>query len=390
VVATGELSDNDGGTRLGAPRGTPRHPQRFGGLDALRALAALAIVEFHAVGIYARGSAPGAWPRDWVARLDVGVPVFFLLSGFLLYRPFVRARIAGEEPRLRAYAWRRLLRIFPGYWVALVVAVLALGLSGVLAPRYLLLVQAYSKATVAGGLPQAWTLCIEIAFYAFLPLWAAAVRRLRAPELPALAALFAASVAYKLVVLAAVLGPHVGAVDPWIIALPAYWDMFALGMGLAVLSTRRAIPGHAAAWWLAAAALFVLSAKGAGLAHPSPAGFTHGQVLVRHYLYAAIALCVLCAALTGPRPLETAPLRALGRISYGIYLYHLTVLGLLGKWHLARWEDHVQRYALWSAFAIAGTLLLAGASWFAVERPALSLKRLAGPRLRRPPAERSP
>jgi peptidoglycan/LPS O-acetylase OafA/YrhL len=379
VVAAPDLNDDKVGGRL-----------HFGGLDALRALAALAIVEFHAVGIYARGSAPTAWTHDWVARLDVGVPVFFLLSGFLLYRPFARARALGEEPRIRAYAWRRLLRIFPGYWVALVVAVLALGLSGALAPRYLLLLQSYDRDTVAGGLPQAWTLCIEIAFYAFLPLWAAAVRRLRAPELPALAALFAVSVAYKLVVLAAALGPHVGAVDPWIIALPAYWDMFALGMGLAVLSTRRPVPGRPPAWWLAAVALFVLCAKSAGLAHPSPAGFTHGQVLVRHYLYAAIALCVLCAGLTGPRPLEVAPLRALGRVSYGIYLYHLTVLGLLGKWHLARLEDHVQRYALWSAFAIAGTLLLAAASWFAVERPALSLKGLAGPRLRRRPAERSP
>jgi peptidoglycan/LPS O-acetylase OafA/YrhL len=365
-------------------------PQRFGGLDALRALAALSIVEFHAVGIYARGSAPGAWTRDWVARLDVGVPVFFLLSGFLLYRPFVRARIAGAQPRVRAYAWRRALRIFPGYWVALVVAVVALGLSGALAPRYLLLVQAYSKDTVAGGLPQAWTLCIEIAFYAFLPLWAALVRRTRAPELPALAALFAVSVAYKLVVLATAVGAHVGAVDPWIIALPAYWDMFALGMGLAVVSTRRAIPGHPVAWWLGALALFVLSAKGAGLAHPSAGGFTHAQVLTRHYLYAAIAFCVLAAGLTGPRPLEVAPLRALGRISYGIYLYHLTVLGLLGKWHLARLEDDVHPYLLWSALAIGGTVLIACASWLVVERPALSLKGLAGPRLRPQPGAPRP
>ncbi|HEX4671247.1 MAG TPA: acyltransferase [Solirubrobacteraceae bacterium] len=359
-------------------------PERFGGLDALRALAALSIVLFHAVGIYARGSAPDAWTHDWVARLDVGVPIFFLLSGFLLYRPFVRARAAGEEPRLRAYAWRRFLRIFPGYWVALVVAVLALGLSGALAPRYLLLLQSYSKDTVAGGLPQAWTLCVEVAFYAFLPLWAAFVRRTAASELPALAALFAVSLAYKLVVLGAAVGTHVGAVDPWIIALPAYWDMFAMGMALAVVSTRRAIPGHPAAWWLAAALLFVLSAKGAGLAHPSAEGFTHAQVLVRHYLYAAIAFCVLAAALTGPRPLEVAPLQALGRISYGIYLYHLTVLGLLGKWDLAQLEDHVHPYILWSTFGIAGTLVLATASWFAVERPALSLRGYAGPRLREP------
>jgi peptidoglycan/LPS O-acetylase OafA/YrhL len=354
----------------------------FGGLDALRAIAALAIVEFHAVGIYARGSAPDAWTHDWVARLDVGVPVFFVLSGFLLYRPFVRARIAGEVPRLRAYAWRRMLRIFPGYWVALVVAVVALGLSGALAPRYLLLLQAYATDTVAGGLPQAWTLCIELAFYAFLPLWAIAVRRLDLDEYVALAVLFVASIAYKLVVLATVLDPHVGAVDPWIIALPAYWDTFALGMALSVLSVRGTVPGHPAAWWLAAAVLFVLAAKGAGLAHPDASGFTHAQVLVRHGLYSAIAVCVVAAGLTGPRPLEVTPLRWLGRISYGIYLYHLTVLGLLGRWGVAGLEDHVHPYLLWSALAVAGTVACATASWYAVERPALSLKGLAGARLR--------
>jgi peptidoglycan/LPS O-acetylase OafA/YrhL len=369
---------------------TSLRAERFGGLDALRALAALAIVEFHAVGIYARGSAPDAWTHDWVARLDVGVPVFFLLSGFLLYRPFARARAAGEEPRLRAYAWRRALRIFPGYWVALVVAVIALGISGALAPRYLLLLQAYDKDTVAGGLPQAWTLCVEVAFYAFLPVWAATVRRFAVNEFAALAALFAVSIAYKLVVLGAVVGDHVGAVDPWIIALPAYWDMFALGMALAVLSIRRPVPGHPAAWWLAAAALFVLSAKGAGLAHPSAEGFTHAQVLTRHYLYAAIALCVLAAGLTGPRPLEVAPLQWLGRISYGIYLYHLTVLGLLGKWHLANLEDHVHPYLLWTAFGITGALLCATASWLLVERPALALKPLAGARLRPRPSGSGP
>lgn len=357
--------------------------RHFGGLDALRAIAALCIVEFHAVGIYARGSAPGAWTHDWVARLDVGVPIFFLLSAFLLYRPFVRARLERAEARVRAYAWRRVLRIYPAYWVALVVATLALGLSGTLAPRYLLLLQSYWSDTVAGGLPQAWTLCIEVAFYAFLPVWAWLVRRLNAPELPALGVLFAVSVVYKLVVLGAIVGDHVGAVDPWIVALPAYWDTFALGMGLAAISTRRPIPGHPAAWWLAAAALFVLSAKGAGLAHPSAEGFTHGQVWVRHYLYTAIAFCALAGALTGPGPLETRPLRALGRISYGIYLYHLTVLGLLGKWDLASLEDSVHPYILWSLFAVAGTLLFATASWFVVERPALSLKRYAGPRLRR-------
>ena len=54
------------------------------------------------------------WLRQFAARLDVGVAIFFLISGFLLYRPFVFARLGGEErPSTGAYAWRRFLRIVP-------------------------------------------------------------------------------------------------------------------------------------------------------------------------------------------------------------------------------------------------------------------------------------
>ena len=151
-------------------------PPRIETLDAIRAIAALSIVLFHAVGIYARGSAANADIRPWVARLDVGVPVFFMLSAYLLYQPFVRARLDARKPSIRAYAWRRALRIVPGYWVALLVAVVVLGTGGVLTlkgiPTYFGFLQSYDTDTAGGGLPVAWTLCIEVAFYVFLPLWA--------------------------------------------------------------------------------------------------------------------------------------------------------------------------------------------------------------------------
>jgi peptidoglycan/LPS O-acetylase OafA/YrhL len=54
------------------------------------------------------------------------VPIFFVLSGFLLYGPFVRARLAGREaPDTEAYGWQRVMRIVPAYWVALLVVGLA-------------------------------------------------------------------------------------------------------------------------------------------------------------------------------------------------------------------------------------------------------------------------
>ena len=69
--------------------------------------------------------------QPYLRQLNVGVPVFFLISGFLLYRPFARTRYAGDRsPATLPYAERRGLRIFPAYWVALVGVVVLVGKSG--------------------------------------------------------------------------------------------------------------------------------------------------------------------------------------------------------------------------------------------------------------------
>src|SRR5919198_5319841 len=68
------------------PPGNPRFPL----IDALRAIAALSIFVLHADVTFSGGS--HAWYRSYFSRLDIGVTVFFLISGFLLYRPFVAAR----------------------------------------------------------------------------------------------------------------------------------------------------------------------------------------------------------------------------------------------------------------------------------------------------------
>src|ERR1700748_2465920 len=85
---------------LAPPPGNPRFPL----LDPLRAVAALSIVATHTAGLSGFNSkhAPGAW----TARLDCGVAIFFVLSGFLLYRPFAAARLGGR-PRARVPRLRR-------------------------------------------------------------------------------------------------------------------------------------------------------------------------------------------------------------------------------------------------------------------------------------------
>ena len=96
------------------------------GFDGLRAIAALLVVVVHV------GAASGFTFRSslgqYTSRGEIGVSVFFLISGFLLYRPFAAAALAGRPgPNVRSYLVRRALRIVPLYWVALVVTYLFTG-----------------------------------------------------------------------------------------------------------------------------------------------------------------------------------------------------------------------------------------------------------------------
>ena len=99
---------------------------RFPLFDSLRAIAALSIFGFH---IAASQLALNDPDFPWLGQLNVGVPIFFVVSGFLLYRPFVARRAQGRPaPSLGGYAIRRALRIIPAYWVALTVITVWLGL----------------------------------------------------------------------------------------------------------------------------------------------------------------------------------------------------------------------------------------------------------------------
>ena len=226
---------------------------RHAPIDGLRALAAVAVLLTH-VAIYSGLVAAGGTAARYAQRLEVGVAIFFVISGFVLYRPFLLARLEGAgSPAVGRYARRRALRIVPAYWLALTVSAVALTLPGVLSARgivtYYGFGQIYSQDTLTGGLVQAWTLCVEVTFYAFLPLWAWALRTtgpsertaILRREAYALAVLFAASLAWKAAFVWS--GPADQVVlSPWLHSLPAYLDQFALGMGLALAVAWRPLP----------------------------------------------------------------------------------------------------------------------------------------------------
>ena len=374
---------------------------RFPLFDSLRAIAALAVLGTHA-GVYA--ASPGLLP--YTARLEAGVAVFFVISGFLLYRPFVRARLLGERPpRPLAYAWRRALRIVPNYWVALTVTTIVLGTAGVFTlsdgPLYYGFAQTWRQSTLGGGLTQAWTLCVEVTFYAFLPLLAWAMRRTPGAgfegrmrsELAMLAALFAGSLAYKVLLLAGG-DPDEIVVSPALVSLPSFLDQFALGMALAVLTVwlerRERLPRPVALVerfpalpWIVAAVAFWAAATQIGLTGRFEP-FTPREYVLRHVLYCVIAFGIVLPAAVGDgsrglvrKLLANRALLFLGLISYSIYLYSGPVLDLVQRREFI--TQGLSAYVLLVAVGTLVTAVVSAVSYYAVERPFLSLKRLVPP-----------
>jgi peptidoglycan/LPS O-acetylase OafA/YrhL len=376
---------------------------RFPCFDGFRAAAAAAVLLLHvaaASGESRRNAAAGLY----LARLDVGVAVFFLISGFLLYRPFVAAHFADRRgPATMSFFTRRFLRIFPAYWLATtaVVYVFRTWPGGTIPDvktfvLYYSLTHSYDVDTILAPLLQAWTLATEVAFYLFLPAWALLLRRLAtsAPaaqrlriELIGLGGLACFSFVYRMVVLTVVTDDtRAGQLLMW---LPAWIDLFAMGMGLAVarawLSEHRLRApfglerAHAPAvcWVLAGVAFWAVSTR-IGITRDTQ-GFSTAQDLGVHYLYGLTAFFFLLPGVFGPqdeglirRLLRNRLVQAAGVVSYGIYLWHENWIEKYFDWR----EVPVFSGHFWPLLASVVGLTAASAfvSWIAVERPLLRLK----------------
>lgn len=352
------------------------------GFDGLRALAAGAIVVYHLAFVLAGFDVVG---RDWITRLNIGVPIFFVISGALLYLPFALARAEGRaHPSLRDYAARRVARIGPAYWVALPIVALVLGLSGVFTleglVRYGLFLQIYSPATFTGGIGQAWTLDVEVVLYAFLALWVATIGAVatRRGEIAGLVAVIVLSLAWKVIV-----GRIVAAGDADLTLLvwpPAWADQFALGMLLAVAAARGValrpttgalLTGGAAVGFLVLGAL-------------DPDGGLMLRNLTDHVAKTAIAVALVApvALRAAPALWSSTPMRWLGIRSYGLYLWHLAVMIQLDRWDV---QDRIGTVGF-VVVAVAVSVGLGWVSWMLIERPSIGVGRTLGTAWARRPA----
>ncbi len=332
-------------TTPAAPRTSPSGPttpHTFPVLDTLRAVGALLVVVTHCAftaGAYTRMG----WFGPLTARADVGVALFFVLSGFLLSRQwFVRGAAGSAPPSLRRYAVHRFLRIVPAYLVVALAALLLLPSNdGLGVERWLTtltLTDIYVHTALPYGLTQTWSLVTEVAFYVVLPALMALVvvrRRLRpARVLVLLLGMVLVTVLWLLTLSGRVPG-HPARVNEW---LPAYLLWFAAGIGLAhaqVTGTgsallRRVASSPGSCWLGAFAVLLVATTPVAGPTALVPA--TTGQALSKNVLYVLVAVLVVLPGVFGPtgsayhRLMSHRTLRHLGAISYSLFLVHMPVL----------------------------------------------------------------
>jgi peptidoglycan/LPS O-acetylase OafA/YrhL len=421
---------DDPGERGGARRNTE--------LEGLRAVAALAVLLTH-VSLNAMGN-KGPF-GGLLSRLDVGVAIFFVISGYLLYRPYARALLRDEpRPLLGRYLRHRLLRIVPAYWVVVVASFLFAPAVGLAQPstqfspapasftsvplwtiaRFLTFTQVHWRDSLAGPFPQAWTLAAEMAFYLLLPVLAWALARRAGGERPArvrrqwvvLGAMAVVAQLYRLAVVAMSSAYAPGAPDnaytQYLAWVPNHLDLFAVGMALAVIAVERddrgparvvgrridavlARPGAAEA--CAALAVGVLLVLGYALGL-SRTALSHGRAgeFAIHLGYLVVAVALVAPATFGRAGggplravLNSPPMQFLGRISYGIYLWQILVIGrwvsspfatVDGAPAAARHPGRQFNVPFWStlAWTLVVTIALATITWYLVERPWLARK----------------
>ena len=348
--------------------------RRWPHLDGVRALAALLVLLSH-VGFWTGRTADG-WSGTLLARGDVGVAIFFALSAFLLTGPWV-----GDSPSpqpVATYAVRRAARILPAYLVVLVVvAVAAVAWDPAGSPVTRLLTHAVLLEGLTGdqyqGFSQVWSLTTEVTFYALLPVLHRIGLRVRGMRGPLLLA--ATGVAVQGLV------PALGLPGVWgwvvVNSVVGHAAWFAAGVVALRIATA---PGPRSRLWAGspgtclAVAGTLLAVAATGVA--GPAGLTPGHwatAMAKELLYAVVAGLVVLAgarAVGGAADvLGSEPVRALGRWSYGIFLWHVLVLQAL--------------YALTGLRVLSGpvvlvlvvvmvvTVGLAALSWRFVERPVL-------------------
>jgi peptidoglycan/LPS O-acetylase OafA/YrhL len=365
----------------------------FPTLNAVRAIGAIMVVLTHSA--FNTGQINHGWSGAALARLDFGVTLFFVLSGFLLSRPwFLTAALGRPAPSTRHYLWKRALRILPLYWVVVVAALTLdpansdMGWQDWLSN--LTLTQLYRPELLPSSLTQMWSLCTEVAFYVLLPVlawgltWTRDGHRLHLPAVLGRCAVLAAfGVAWQAAV--AQIPGNEGHYAQW---LPGYLPWFLVGVVFAAVSASLAVhprnhvlervardlPGC----WILATAVFAIACS--PLAGPrtllTPGGWEAGTKVV---LYGVAGALYVLPLVFGPErdgwmrtQLSGPVLFWLGEISYGVFAIHMLVLN--GVFRFLDLDVFTGRFVTVAGLTLGITIVLATISYYLFERRVMRWK----------------
>jgi len=364
---------------------------RWPALDGIRGMAIAAVVAYHALKIV------GGWTSgkvradglDWwwwpLGAGRLGVDVFFVLSGFLLWFAWkrLRARHPSGVEALGAYARGRAIRILPPYYLMLAVYIpliapeLLQTTAGLWDTFLFVTVQQYNEPALPGRVNVAlWTQTVEVQFYVVLPLVVLLIRRLR-PLAPLIAALVLSLwwadnrgmypdsfIVGRLVQFVA--GMAVAA------AIEPYLDGAKFGLARALADRRMA-------WGLGALAAVIALYHGQllGLPHRGGPDLDRWVHPVLGVLLAALMAHVVLSPRHGKvmRAFERPTPRLLGHLSYGVYLWHFPIYDRLLDWTGGAGAGLADGGALVGlACATALTVAASVASYAYLERPLLTRK----------------
>jgi peptidoglycan/LPS O-acetylase OafA/YrhL len=361
-------------TRLTRPTWLPEQIPAF---DGLRGIAILAVLLYHC---HARLA--GTVVEPFIVWGWCGVSLFFVLSGFLITGLILDA---GSSPRFyKNFFARRALRIWPAYWLLLllyyvVVPLVSEGPHAMLRecfsapwPWLLLFLQNLRLLALPGAIGPTWSLALEQQFYLF---WAPVARSLRPRWLAFVAlAMYASSPLMRLL--------H----PAWLTPTHSLGHLDGLAIGSLIATALRTRPWPLAAWrWIARAGL-ALGVCGIALALHHGSAFTDS-------LFALGFGGMLLAALTGtrqtlsapPQPqalglycraLTLRPLLFVGKVSYGLYVMHIFVFTMIAGYV----DGPLDHFGMAGNIAIviiriAAAIGVAALSWHWFERPILGMKR---------------
>jgi len=295
--------------------------ERIPALDGLRALAIVMVMGYHA----SRQAVPaGFW----------GVALFFVLSGYLITRLLVAEHDRHGRINVRTFYWKRGVRLMPALMVVCVV-VLGMGANwqGVVPALAYYANYARIAGVDLGLLTHTWSLAVEEHFYLLWPLAIAAIPS--KSRLRVIGVLLAVAVVWRVIAIF-IMSPG------WV-----YNATDANGAALlagCLLGVTRPPPWRFAGWSIPVLGVLIFLPI---FGQESPLFLWGG------FLAAGLAVVAVQYATTSPAWLEWRVVVWLGKISYGLYLWHYVLF----------------RSGMHLALAVPLTVVLAAASWYLIEEP---------------------